>query len=137
MTAKLQNEKNQAKLTSLSSHVHTSKVRNNHPSDCGHHAFEKWRSFRPSELLAKTKRHTYEKKEHPHSEKGTHCSNCKQKSRKPDKSERNASSLQTSHSQILFQTVSLSLTFLLPSFSVNTSPQRSQPVHVERKASLL
>ena len=42
-------------------------------------------SFRPAELYTKTKRRTYEKKEHPHSEKGTRCSNCTQKTRNPDK----------------------------------------------------
>ena len=52
------------------------------------HSFQPWHisfdrlhapSFRPSDTK-KTKMHTLEKKEHPHSEEGTKCSNC---SRKP------------------------------------------------------
>ena len=63
-----------------------------------------------------TRRHTYEKKEHPHSEEGTGCSNCNKQTEETkqanSKSERNARSVRTTHSQIFFQTVSLSLTFL-------------------------
>ena len=58
--------------------MHTSKVRKkNHHTACGHTLSKGGEaSFRPSELYTQTKRHTCEKKEHPHSEKGTRCSNC-------------------------------------------------------------
>ena len=49
--------------------------------------------------------------------KGTRCSNCNKQTEETkqanSKSERNARSVRTTHSQIFFQTVSLSLTFLL------------------------
>ena len=63
----------------------------------------------------KTRRHTNEQREHPHSEEGTPCSNCN----------KNRRIRHPTHSTI-------SLTPFLPT---HPSPQKSQPVHVEGKAS--
>ena len=63
MTGKLQKETNQAKLSSLFPHAHI-ESQENHPSDCGHHAFERrcTSSFPSSKLFTQTRWH---KRAHP------------------------------------------------------------------------
>ena len=81
-------------------------------------------SFRPSEPYTKTKRHTNEMKEHPHSEKGHHVQTVTK-----IEGFRQASS----NSKGPVAHVPSFLYFLSP----HPSPSLSQPVHGERKACLL
>ena len=62
--------------SALSSHMHTSKVRKNQPSDCGDHTFERrcTSSSQPSDLFTQQVG-TREKTGHPRS-RGTPCLNC-------------------------------------------------------------
>ena len=110
-------ERRAPKTISVSlSHVHTSKVRRTIlPFVATKLPKGGKASFRHSELYTKTRRHTNEQREHPHSEEGTPCSNCN----------KNRRIRLPTHSTI-------SLTPFLPT---HPSPQKSQPVHVERKAS--
>ena len=63
--------------SALSSHMHTSTVGNNHPSDCGHHAFERGctSSFPPFPFYSTQQTVTQDRTGHPRS-RGTPCLNC-------------------------------------------------------------
>ena len=97
----------------IASHTLIQRIDNNSASKL---SFKMWctPSFRPSEII-------YKKRTKPERHKQANSN-----------SKRSAKSSRTTQSRIFFRNFSLSLTFLLPSFSLSTSlsfKKKSQPVH--------
>ena len=125
---KIHNKRPTKRRSALSSHVHTSKVRKNHPSDCGHHAPGRWQGLLPpSDLLNYTQnKEAHKRNEGTPSFRRRHTMfKLYQKSKDPDKPAQTQKDLSL--------TILLFLCFLSP----HPSPSLSEPVHGERKACLL